>query len=219
MISDMAIRNIFFDLGGVLFNLNTRLALRRFAELGMPIPTDILSDNKPFNASPDGHPIFRLIHKMDVGEIHGPEFLQIVKSQCREEVTEEQILEAYNGLIDVPLSRLQLLEHLREHYRLYLVSNIGDLHWQAACDMAETLGFCLPDLFERCFLSYQMHLAKPDPAYFEYAIRESGVIPGETLYIDDSPKNISIGQQAGLQAFLIEPNTLEEHVSSLFPGL
>ena len=209
---NMNIRNIFFDLGGVLFNLNTRLSLRRFAELGMPVPDDILSNNAPFNASPEGHPIFQLIHKVDLGEIMGPEFLTIVRSQCREGITDEQVLEAYNGLIDVPLRRLELLERLRGQYRLFLVSNIGDLHWQAACEMAQALGYDLARLFERCFLSYEMHLAKPDPAYFQYAIRESGINPAETLYVDDSPANIAVGREAGLQTLLVEPNKLEEYL-------
>lgn len=212
-------KNIFFDLGGVIFNLNTRLSLRKFAELGMPIPQDILSANAPFNASATGHPIFQLIHKVDLGEILGPEFIEIVRSQCREGVTAEQILEAYNGLIDVPVSRLQLLERLHRQYRLYLVSNIGDLHWEAACQMASNLGYPLPQLFDHCFLSYEMHLAKPDPAYFEYAIRVSGVNPAETLYIDDSQKNIEVGKAAGLMAYKIEANTLEEHVRKLKLGV
>lgn len=213
------IRNIFFDLGGVLFNLNTRLALRKFAELGMPVPDEILSSNSPFNAGPDGHPIFQLIHSVDLGEIYGPEFLRLVRMQCRPEVTDAQVLEAYNGLIDVPSSRLQLLAKLRERYQLFLVSNIGDLHWQAASEMADAKGYVLSELFEKCFLSYEMHIAKPDPAYFEYAIRESGVNPSETLYIDDSAVNISVGAQAGLQAYHIEPNNLEQHISTLFPEM
>ncbi len=210
---------IFFDLGGVIFNLNTRLSLRRFAELGMPMPQEILSTNAPFNASPEGDFIYRLIHRVDLGEITGPEFISIIRSQCREGVTDGQILEAYNGLIDVPVSRLQLLQRLHARYPLYLVSNIGDLHWEAACRMAADLGYPLTELFNRCFLSYEMHLAKPDPAYFEYAIRESGVNPAETLYIDDSHANILVGRQMGLLAHEIEGNGLEEHVPLLFPDL
>lgn len=212
-------KSVFFDLGGVIFNLNTRLSLRKFAELGMPVPLDILSANTPFNASAQGHPIFQLIHKVDLGEIMGPEFISIIRSQCRPEVTDEQVIEAYNGLIDVPVFRLQLLQRLHERYPLYLVSNIGDLHWEAACQMAADLGYPLPELFDCCFLSYEMHLAKPDPAYFQYAIRESGVNPAETLYIDDSHTNILVGKEAGLMAYEVEGNQLERHIPKLFPEL
>lgn len=212
----MKFKNIFFDLGGVLFNLNTRRSLRIFHTYGMPVPDAILKDDQPFNGSPDGHPVFQLIHKLDVGDIMGKEFVQIVKSQCREGITDQQILEAYNGMLDIPVSRLQLLMRLREKYKLFLVSNIGDLHWEASCNMASKLGYPMEKCFHHCFCSYQMRVAKPDPAFFQMAISQSGVIPSETLYIDDSAQNIAVGKEAGLIAYKIEPNTLEEHIPILF---
>lgn len=212
-------QNIFFDLGGVLYNLNTRKSLGRFAELGMPIPKHILEETKPFNGAPTGHPIFQLIHKVDIGEVQGPEFLEIISRQCAAGTTHEQVLEAYNGLIEVPESRLELLKKLKQHYRLYLVSNIGDLHWEAACQLAKEKGYDLIELFDQCFCSYQMRVAKPDLAFFEQAVEQSGVAPAKTLYIDDSPINIEAGKVVGLQGYLIEANTLEKHLSSLFPAL
>ena len=59
--------------------------------------------------------------------------------------------------------------------------------------------------------------AKPDPAIFERAIRESGVNPAETLYIDDYAANVEAGLAAGLLAYKIEGNTLELHIPRLFP--
>lgn len=199
------IRNLFFDLGGVLFNLNTRLSLHRFAALGIDVPAEILSDTAPFNASPDGPAICRLIHRVDLGEVQGDEFLSILHSQCRPGVTEVQVLAAYNDVVDVPLHSLQLLSALRRRYRLYAVSNIGDLHWERVCQLSEDQGYGLNDLFDQCFLSYQMHLAKPDPAFFHQAILQSGVIPSQTLYIDDSARNVEAGRSAGLQVQHIKP--------------
>lgn len=204
-VSQLPVRNIFFDLGGVLFNLNTRLSLRRFAALGMDIPEEILSDTKPFNASPDGHFIFRLIHKVDLGELGGDEFISIVREHCHGGVTDAEVLAAYNEVVEVPLESLKLLDTLRHTYRLYVVSNIGDLHWERVCQLARQQGYDLEDTFTQCFLSFQMHLAKPDLAYFQEAIMQSGVVPSETLYIDDSLRNIEAGRCAGLQVQHIQP--------------
>ena len=62
-----------------------------------------------------------------------------------------------------------------------------------------------------------MGVAKPDPVIFERAIAESGVVPAETLYIDDFDANIEAGRRAGLLAYKIDGNTLEQHVPILFP--
>lgn len=201
----MAVRNIFFDLGGVLFNLNTRLSLQRFAALGMDIPQEILLDAAPFNASACGPFICQLIHKVDLGEVNGQEFIEAVRSHCRPDTTDAQVLAAYNDVVEVPLRSLQLLEDLSTEYRLFAVSNIGDLHWERVCLLAEEQGYDLRGLFTQCFLSYEMHLTKPSREYFEAVVRLSQVDPAETLYIDDSKQNVEAGRSVGLQAQLVKP--------------
>ncbi len=210
-------KNIFFDLGGVIFNLNTRAAFRAFKDLGMPIPENIIADNTPLNGMPEGQAIVKLIHRMDLGEIRAREFISIVLEQCRPGTTEEDILKAYNGMINVPAGRLELLCRLRSKYRVFLLSNIGDLHWQAAQDMARDLGYPMEKCFDHCFCSFELGVAKPDPAIFERAISMSGVNPAETLYIDDFDGNIESGKAAGLLAYKIDGNTLEQHIPVLFP--
>ena len=192
-------KNIFFDLGGVLFNLNTRAAFRAFKALGMGIPDEIIADNQPLNGMPEGQEIVRLIHSME-----------IVKRECRPGTTEAEILHAYNGMIEVPVTRLELLKRLRSKYKVYLLSNIGDLHWEAARNMAAAVGYPMEECFDHCFCSFEMGVAKPD-------IAESGVVPEETLYIDDFDANIEAGRRAGLLAYKIVGNTLEQHVPILFP--
>ena len=210
-------KNIFFDLGGVLFNLNTRAAFRAFKALGMGIPDEIIADNQPLNGMPEGQEIVRLIHSMDLGKVRGTEFMEIVKRECRPGTTEAEILHAYNGMIEVPVTRLELLKRLRSKYKVYLLSNIGDLHWEAARNMAAAVGYPMEECFDHCFCSFEMGVAKPDPLIFERAIAESGVVPEETLYIDDFDANIEAGRRAGLLAYKIVGNTLEQHVPILFP--
>ena len=210
-------KNIFFDLGGVLFNLNTRAAFRAFKALGMGIPDEIIADNQPLNGMPEGQEIVRLIHSMDLGKVRGAEFMEIVKRECRPGTTEAEILHAYNGMIEVPVTRLELLKRLRSKYKVYLLSNIGDLHWEAARNMAAAVGYPMEECFDHCFCSFEMGVAKPDPVIFERAIAESGVVPEETLYIDDFDANIEAGSRAGLLAYKIVGNPLEPHAPILVP--
>lgn len=210
-------KNIFFDLGGVLFNIDLPKTLRAFAELGVPVP--ISGDSgEPLRGLPVGeHPMFQLISACDVGEVRQEKFLEIMHSMCRPDVTDQQILDAYCSMISVPASRLALMKRLRTKYKVYLLSNIGDVHWDYVLRTTRALGFPMDECFDHCFCSYQLGVAKPDPAIFHRVIEESGVVPGETLYIDDFDANIKAGAEAGLLAYQIDGNTLEQHIPTLFP--
>lgn len=211
-------KNIFFDLGGVLFNLHLQRTLAALQDLGMPIPDSFANVEPPLRGLPVGkHPFFQLIRKMDVGEVRREEFLAAMHGVCRPDVTDEEIIAAYETMIEVPASRLALLKRLRSRYKVYLLSNIGDVHWAAAQRMAREAGYPVEDCFDHCFCSFELGVAKPDPAIFQRVIEESGVVPGESLYIDDFADNIEAGLAAGLLAYKIDGNTLEEHVKVLFP--
>lgn len=211
-------KNIFFDLGGVLFNIDLKGALRNMKALGFPIPEDFLDSSKTLAGLPKKtHPFFQLIHAMDRGEVHREEFLAVMRPQCRPEVTDEEIIEAYCSMISVPASRLALMQRLRSKYKVYLLSNIGDIHWDFVLRATRELGYPMDECFDHCFCSFELGVSKPDPAIFERVITESGVVPSETLYIDDFDDNIAAGKAAGLLAYKIDGNTLEQHVPELFP--
>lgn len=208
-------KNIFFDLGGVLFNIDLPRSLRALAELGVPVP--VSDDGKPLHGLPVGeHPIFQLISKVDVGEVRREKFLEVMHGLCRPDVTDQQILDAYCSMISVPTSRLALMKRLRTKYKVYLLSNIGDVHWDFVLRTTRELGYPMDECFDHCFCSFQLGVAKPDPTIFQRVIEESGVVPSESLYIDDFDANIKAGAEAGLLAYQIEGNTLEQHVPTLF---
>lgn len=209
-------KNIFFDLGGVLFNIDLPRALKALAELGVPVPMQP-NDDKPLTGLPVGdHPLFQLIKEVDLGRVRREQFLAAFHEMCRPDVTDQQILDAYCTMITVPVSRLALMKRLREKYNVYLLSNIGDVHWDYVLRTTRELGYPMDECFHHCFCSFQLGLSKPDPAIFQRVIEESGVVPGESLYIDDFDDNIKAGTEAGLLAYKIDGNTLEQHVPVLF---
>ncbi len=212
-------KNIFFDLGGVLFNLNPRVAFRNLHELGIPMPTEMYDDDKPLYTMPKGHELLSLISEVDKGNVRAPQFIEIIKSYCKPGVTEQQIRDAYNSMLFVPASRLALLKRLRSKYKVFLLSNIGDIHWEEAKRQAAAAGYPMEDCFDYCFCSFELGVAKPDPAIFRRVIELSGVDPSESLYIDDFVENIKAGNDAGFIAYQIVGNTLEEHVPVLFPDM
>ena len=212
----MDFKNIIFDLGGVLADLKTREAFLEFRNFGLPLPAHLIDANQPLSGESSDEYVVNLIHRMDVGDITGDEFIDEILSRCKPEITRQQIVSAYNDMIEVPVGRLKLLAQLKKKYGVYLLSNIGDMHWTAFCNDVTACGFDVDELFDRKYLSYKLHLAKPDPRIFTAMIEDAGFNPSECLYIDDNHNNIVEGTKAGLLGFEIKPNSLEEYIPELF---
>jgi len=60
-------------------------------------------------------------------------------------------------------------------------------------------GFRADDFFEDTFLSFKMHLAKPDKAIYEKVMKEANILPEETFFIDDSETNCRAAAALGIQ--------------------
>ena len=90
---------------------------------------------------------------------------------------------------------------LRGKYMVYLLSNTNSIHWDYVCNNAFNYrGFRVNDYFEETFLSFEMHLAKPDKAIFEKVLHEANLLPEETLFIDDSEANCKAAEELGIHA-------------------
>ena len=90
---------------------------------------------------------------------------------------------------------------------MFLLSNTNEIHFEYVkrryfCSG----GYMLDDYFEKCYLSYELHLSKPDKAIFEAVIRDSGVLPEESLFFDDSESNILSAQNIGFHTHLVVEN-------------
>lgn len=78
---------------------------------------------------------------------------------------------------------------------VYLATNQQPVRGQW---MLDTLGY--QDIFDGLFASFQMGVAKPDPAYFEHIVEVLAIDPAHTLFIDDLTANVEGARAAGLQA-------------------
>ena len=212
------IKNIIFDLGGVVVDLRIRPSLEAFARLGLT-PKGISLEYLSQNGIPRDWEMRPLMHAMDCGELSAEEFVGIMKGKSREGTTDQDIIDAFNHIIHLPKRRLEWLRELRRHYRVYLLSNIGDLHWQETLRQAAEHGIPLRECFDEVFLSYRLHMVKPDPRIYEVLIGQTGIAPAETLYIDDLPDNIKAGQKRGLVSHKIDCNALDRELPRLFPFL
>jgi len=186
------IKNLLFDLGGVLIDLDVRRTLDAFRQMmtSDPVPEGATVTAGGLLGGHDSH----LMNLYQTGMITTEEFMQSVLSTCHPGTTPEQVREAWFAmLLGIKPAKQELLRRLkREGYHVYILSNINEMHvdW--------TMEHC-PVLRELdgLFFSNEMHLAKPDPRCYETVIRDTGIVPDETIYIDDLLPNIEGGRAYG----------------------
>ena len=70
--------------------------------------------------------------------------------------------------------------------------------------------------FDVLIWSYQLGIAKPDPAIYQHTLEKLGARPEETLFLDDKRVNIEAAKALGMQA--IEFTTVEKLREDLVAG-
>ena len=191
------VKNIIFDLGGVLLNIDHELTSEAFRQLGF---TNF--DERYAQARQTG-----LFDRFETGMISEQEFVDTIKELATTQLSSQNIVDAWNAiLMDIPKQRLQLLEQLNKDYRLFLLSNTNETHQRAFEKILyETAGQrSFSPWFEQVYYSHHLHLRKPDKAIFEYVLAQNELVAEETLFIDDSLQHVEAAKETGIQAVLLE---------------
>ena len=202
---DSKIKNVVFDLGGVLINLDFDNCLNAFRKAGFQ---DIEKQACQFMGK-------GFFSQFELGEISPEEFRKAIRKEVSEALSDHEIDDMWNlMLLDIPREKLDLLLKLREHYMVYLLSNTNRIHWDYACEqMFCYRGFRVNDFFEDIFLSFEMHKAKPEKDIYEQMMKEANILPEETFFIDDSAINCQAAISLGIQSYHYH---IGEDLSSLF---
>ena len=189
---DKNIKNIVFDLGGVLIDLDFKSAINGLQKAGF---TNVKEQLQAF----DREGIFQ---KFELGEISADEFRASIRENSNVSLTDEEVDSLWNlMLLEIPREKLELILDLRSKYMVYLLSNTNSIHWDHVCKNAFNYrGFRVNDYFEKTFLSFEMHLAKPDKAIFEKMLEDANLLAEETLFIDDSEANCKAAAEVGIHA-------------------
>ncbi|MDE6123241.1 MAG: HAD family phosphatase [Duncaniella dubosii] len=205
------IKNLLFDLGGVIMDLDRDRCVRAFERLGMKDADDFLGvygQKGAFLALESG--------KIDADEFHR----QVRPMIDRPEVSDEEIDNAFNEfLVGIPVARLEALRALRKDYKIYLLSNTNTIMINSR--IAEEFrkeGFEMADYFDGIFTSYEAGCCKPGKEIFDYTEREGHIKPDETLFFDDSQANVDAARSYGFNAVLVKPgdefkNLLDEFLN------
>jgi putative hydrolase of the HAD superfamily len=194
------IKNIIFDLGGVIINLDNQLTEDAFVSLGA----------KPFREYFGHGHAASFFRDYEVGGISDRQFIDSIKELTGLSPSDEEIIKAWNALLlDFPTERIQLLKELGRRYRIFLFSNTNALHLTALRKIyRDGVGDGeLDDHFERTYYSHLMGMRKPDKPSYEHILQENQLIGSETLFVDDALINIEGAEAAGLKGLFLRPGT------------
>lgn len=205
-----AVKNIIFDLGGVILDIDYHRPVTAFEKLGANDFDEIFSQKKQAS----------FLNKFERGEITPAEFRKEIRSYLPEKVTDAKIDEAWNSILgELPSPRIVVLKMLKKMgYRLFLLSNTNSIHIKAFTQYLDsTYGKGLfKELFEKVYFSSQIGMRKPTKKIFEYVLQENELDPAETLFIDDSEQHIEGAKKLGLRTHhLQEPETINNYFKEL----
>ncbi len=199
------IKNIIFDFGGVILNINYQLTANAFKEIGV--------DNfeKSYSQASQTH----LFDNLEKGLISPKDFRDGIRNVSGKNLSDEHIDYAWNKIIlDLPEKRVSLLKQLKNTYRTFLLSNTNKIHYDVYIVDLQKFGHSsFNDIFEKAYFSYKIGMRKPDKEIFEFIQQEQQLIPEETLFIDDSIQHIEAAQKLG---FATHHLTQKEDITDLF---
>lgn len=181
-----SIEVILFDLGGVLVELGAS-----------PVPVDALTGGNTFSLA-DWFKSDAAI-AFEKGTCTAADFAQALIADLGLNCSEKRLIEHFT---DWPTGLFpgaqKLLKHLRQNYRLAILTNTNELHWPRF--IAE---FELLEHVEYIFASHQLAMVKPEAGIYQHVLTTLGVEPGQVLFLDDNPDNVKGARKLGIAAHLV----------------
>jgi FMN phosphatase YigB (HAD superfamily) len=203
------IKNIIFDYGNVIFNIDFNKVAQAWKDLG-------ITNAHEFYGHRQQDDVFNALER---GQISPEAFRDRIRELTHKpDLTDDQINNAWNQIfVGIPEGNHELLLKLKDKYRTFLLSNINAIHYdyvheylRKEFDMADN-----SHLFEKTYYSHLVGKRKPDAEIFEQVLQENDLNPAETLFIDDSPQHLETAKKLGLQTYLMTaPDTIQKYFST-----
>ena len=198
------IKNLIFDLGGVIVPLNRIACLRAFDEVvGYKNFGEILSSYRQIG----------FFEKFENGDISSRKFRQIIRSNSSfikdgkgRIITDSEIDYSLNRfLCDIPQDKIETLLFYKDDYRLFLLSNTNPIGFPYSKELFKNKGYKMEEIFDKIFVSYKMKMLKPGEEIFLSVIKQAQIKPDETLFIDDAVANVESAAKLGFHTILYNP--------------
>ena len=201
-------KNIIFDFGGVIINLDISSTLKAFEDIGIK---EIANSTRHYYRDP-------VFNKYEVGKVSDQEFRDVVKTLSDRSISDEEINSAWTKmLLDIPKDRVDFILELKKKYRVFLLSNTNLIHQkQFEPYFLNLYKFPFPDLFEQIYYSHVEGIRKPNAEAFTNVLTKSNLEAEETLFVDDSLDNIKKAKELGFHTYHIQPGYVLDDILGAF---
>ncbi|MCK9343136.1 MAG: HAD family phosphatase [Massilibacteroides sp.] len=187
------IKNLFFDFGGVFLELDMPRGVKAFEKMGFKEASTYLNAYRQVG----------FFLQVEDGSIDAEEYLRQMSEHCGRKIGFDEVQQCWMDFISgIPQYKLDFAKRMQEKYSVFMVSNINPfiMRWAFSPAFGEE-GKSVDHYFQKLFLSYQMKQVKPDAAFFEQVLKDTGVDPTESLFIDDGAANVAKAQEFGFQTY------------------
>lgn len=196
------IKNIIFDLGGIFIEIHFSRTENAFKSLGVVNWSQFYSQT---TAS-------ALFENLETGKITPEEFYEGFRKETAINLTDDQIRDAWTAMLGTfAPERIEWLKEIKKRYNIYLYSNTNIIHYEMCQKIfRECIGDeNFDDYFIKAHYSHELGVRKPYPESYLKLLEIENLKAEETLFIDDTAKNIEGAKQAGLQTILLQsPKTV-----------
>ena len=187
-------KNVIFDLGNVVVDIDLNITIKRFMEFGFKEKGNFLSRYKQSGIFCD----------FEHGQISVDKFIDGLKELMNPDVSKKEIIDAWNEIIlDYTEERIQTILKLKKTHKVYLLSNTNSLHIDICQNRVPIVG-SLNNLFDKTYYSHEMNMSKPNANIFEEVLRDANIKAEETLFLDDGPANVEAARRLGIESWLVE---------------
>jgi putative hydrolase of the HAD superfamily len=202
----MEIRNVVFDVGGVLLEWNPPAVVAGL----YPDPAMQARVRKNIFEHADWH-------EFDRGGLSEPAAIEHFARQSGLSADEtRKVMHAARDSLSPIAGTVQLVEDLAAAgVHLYLLSNMPVSTFEYLVGRHRFFSH-----FRHLVISGAILLIKPDPAIFAHLVEKTGIVPGQSVFIDDLPANVAAARGCGLHAIEFrDPASCRRELRAYLPNV
>lgn len=200
-----SVKNLIFDLGGVILDLSVEHTLNAFSSLSK---IDVEKVKRIFVTSAG-------FEDYEKGTLDDNGFRDFIRKAYAINVDDMAIDSCWNAMLrGIPEIKLDLLLRLQSEFRVFLLSNTNGIHLHHINEvmLPSMGGKALDNYFHKAYYSHRLCKRKPDADIFEQVIEENHLVPEQTLFLDDNALNIEGAQSVGLKTIHVTaPNQILDY--------
>ena len=188
------IKNIIFDLGEVIVDLNFNKTEEAFQEL-LNIEAKELYNYKKQSL---------VFDQLETGKITPRQFRESLRKLSALNVSDSEIDNAWNAmLLKIPAQKIEMAQNLRSSYQTFVLSNTNKIHIDFINEflLPEHKLKTLNEVFDFVYYSHEIVERKPELAAYTFILNKHGILPQETLFIDDKLENIEAAKLLGIKTW------------------